>query len=123
MGHHPRQRTDHPHSDDVPLSAGRVAHVHLAFLFFEVTLPGSDRSGADPDTDLAGDVLYVVRLTDECVPTTRTAPTTPIVEVSASWGAPAAVTNLLGKSGSGPRGDAVLLCDTARHKRSGVQLF
>ncbi len=121
-GHHDQSPDHHP-SHDVRLSAGAVAHDHLVFLYFDMALPASDGGGSDPNTDLANDSLYVVRLTGDCLPRADTARDTSIIDVSASEGALAEATCTLGKRGTRPRPNAVLLCDTARHERSGVQLF
>lgn len=129
--YHDHQHHHCPHShQDVGATFARkhgatsVPHIHVTFLLFDLTLPVPPGEHSDQDTDQPGELVYVLRpVTDGFhvgnVDTDYQLQGAPLLN---SIYRPAPVAKPPRKH-SFPPGGAILLCDTARHERSGVQLF
>lgn len=121
-GHH-HHHHDHHATDQHGLNAdaaepAAVAHVHFAWWLFDLTLPVPDESDTDDDES-----VYLVRLIGDCLPTTISSPATHSIDVSSPLPGNAVAPQSPTCRATTPPPTAVLLCDVARHERSGVQLF
>ncbi len=123
-GHHDHGRGDHG-SDYHQTSTERVAraaepHLHLAFAVFNVTLPVRE-DDSESTSHKSDPALYPMRLVDDCVP--RVDGFTVLGHLDApSLRATVATKDRMRRPAAQPAA-SIPLCDTARHERSGVQLF
>lgn len=95
----------------------------MNLLGFDFTLPASDDSDPNSSDSQRDDVPVIVRMMDECVPnvghgsmTTHSAPKLDILSAIA-------VSTVHSRNYAQPMDPSVLLCDAARHERSGVLRF
>ena len=116
----------HPHhhaAHQAGAATGRVAHVHMSVLWIELTLPTPDDNNSDRSKPERDDLPRVVQVIAEYVPTTGDRSNTS----SYAAGNPPTLSAVVLPSASlrhaKPTAASVLLCDLARHERSGVQRF
>ncbi len=100
-----------------------VAHVHFAWLWFDVSLPVRDQTNSDRTSGTGDKTPCVVRLLDDCIPASPNVSNVFWIIASAPAMSPGCLpfTEKLQRA-SGPPDFVTLLCDSARHVRSGVQL-
>ena len=117
-GHH-HHTTDQYGLSMSAVEPAAVAHVHFASWLFDLTMPVRDESETDDNPP-----LYLVRLIDDCFPTTISGPNTRAVDMPSHIQSIAVDRPALARRTTAPPDTAVLLCAAAAlHKRSGVQLF
>jgi hypothetical protein len=115
---HHHHTTDQHGLSTPAVKPAAVAHVHFACWLFDLTMPVRDESETEDNQP-----LYLVRLIDDCLPTTISGPNTHPVDMPSHLQSIAVDRPALARRATAPPDTAVLLCDAARHERSGVQLL
>lgn len=120
-GHGHSHSHPHRHQADYPIAAeAPTSHSHLAILGFELTLPTSEHEDDSPDSER--DKMPVIeRVSHECVLTANGEDRSLNEQATSSaLGATAFISAVKFPKYVPPTALPVLLCDAARHERSGV---
>ncbi len=106
----------HGHASEAP-----TAHVHVGLPWIELTLPTSDDSDSDPSRSDRDDLPVIVRVIDDYVPNSDGGGDASTHAVTKSpIRSHVVVSSTPSLKHAQPTAPSVLLCDTARHERSGV---
>lgn len=116
------ERHGHHHATHHTASlTGHVVHTHAAILWIGITLSVPANSDSEPSKSDRDDLPVLVRIADACLPTAGDRSSTSSFTAAES---PVLTTAAVPSSSSTkyaqPTVASVLLCDTARHERSGV---
>lgn len=113
----------HPHrhqTDDLSAAEAPTSHLHLTILGFELTLPTSEHEDDSPDSE-RDKMPVIVRVLDECVLAADGADRSLDHEATRSViVSTAVISSADSHKHTRPTVPSVLLCDAARHERSGV---
>lgn len=123
-GHGHSHSHPHRHQADDPIAAeAPTSHMHLAILGVELTLPTSERDDDSPDSE-RDNLPVIVQLSHECVLSANGQYRGLNQEATSSaFGSSSFISAVKLQKYVPPTALPVLLCDAARHERSGVLRF